>query len=136
MLINKLMFCFSQMFGESVGVWILNEWMKMGQPSKFQLVELGPGSGTLMTDVLRTFSRLSGQSMTDLTVQLVEISPRMRKLQQQALGVAENIDVDSGDGGVHDCKFGCKVSWHQHVYDVPRQFSFFIGNIVISSKTI
>ena len=38
-------FCHSQMFGESIGVWLLNEWMKMGEPSNFQLVELGPGSG-------------------------------------------------------------------------------------------
>merc|ERR1719210_1500182 len=48
----------SQMFGESIGVWMLNEWMKMGEPEKFQLVELGPGSGTLTSDILRTFAKL------------------------------------------------------------------------------
>jgi NADH dehydrogenase [ubiquinone] 1 alpha subcomplex assembly factor 7 len=41
------------MFGECLAVWLLNEWLKMGQPRPVQLVELGPGKGTLMSDILR-----------------------------------------------------------------------------------
>lgn len=40
----------SQMFGESIAVWLLNEWMKMGEPPEIQLVERGPGDGTLISD--------------------------------------------------------------------------------------
>jgi len=43
----------SQMFGELVGIWVLTEWMAQGRPSLFDLVEFGPGRGTLMDDVLR-----------------------------------------------------------------------------------
>lgn len=43
----------SQMFGELVGIWHLTEWMKQNKPSSFRFVELGPGRGTLMSDVLR-----------------------------------------------------------------------------------
>lgn len=43
---------FSGLF-QLVGVWILSEWMGAGQPKQLQLVELGPGKGSLASDVLR-----------------------------------------------------------------------------------
>lgn len=43
----------SQMFGEMLGIWSVATWMRMGQPSRVQLVELGPGRGTLTADLLR-----------------------------------------------------------------------------------
>jgi len=43
----------SQMFGEIVGIWILTEWIAWDRPTEWDLVELGPGRGTLMADVLR-----------------------------------------------------------------------------------
>lgn len=36
-----------------IGVWIISEWMGAGQPKQLQLVELGPGRGSLSSDVLR-----------------------------------------------------------------------------------
>ena len=51
----------SQVFGELVGVWIVAEWLAQGGPKSIsrgrgrsvQLIELGPGRGTLMDDMLR-----------------------------------------------------------------------------------
>ncbi|KAG6012824.1 hypothetical protein E4U41_005221, partial [Claviceps citrina] len=44
----------SQIFGELVGVWFVAEWMSQGRPKQgVQLIEVGPGRGTLMDDVLR-----------------------------------------------------------------------------------
>src|SRR5579875_680761 len=50
----------SQMFGELVGAWLATVWAQMGGPAPVRLVELGPGDGTLMADVLRVLRRVTG----------------------------------------------------------------------------
>lgn len=36
-----------------LGIWCVVVWQQLGCPSTLQLVELGPGRGTLMADLLR-----------------------------------------------------------------------------------
>ncbi len=44
----------SQIFGELLGVWLVTEWMAQGKKGRgIELIELGPGRGTLMDDILR-----------------------------------------------------------------------------------
>lgn len=44
----------SQVFGELIGIWFLAEWISQGRPkSGVELIEVGPGRGTLMDDMLR-----------------------------------------------------------------------------------
>ena len=50
----------SQMFGELIGVWAASAWALMGRPAALRLVEMGPGDGTLMSDILRTVRHQPG----------------------------------------------------------------------------
>ena len=44
----------SQVFGELIGIWFVAEWMAQGKKDAgVELVEIGPGRGTLMDDMLR-----------------------------------------------------------------------------------
>jgi SAM-dependent MidA family methyltransferase len=67
----------SQMFGELIGAWAATVWRQMGSPAKVQLVELGPGRGTLMADALRA-ARALPEFRAAISVHLVEISPALR----------------------------------------------------------
>jgi len=74
----------SQMFGELIGLWSLDIWSKLGAPAKFNLVELGPGNGTLMVDALR-----SGALIPDFIkaahVHLIETSEQLKARQKAAI---------------------------------------------------
>lgn len=76
----------SQMFGELIGVWCVGAWQALGSPQHFTLCEMGPGRGTLMTDVLRTISKLSPAFMAAANVNMVELSERLAEIQQKKLG--------------------------------------------------
>lgn len=52
----------SQIFGELIGLWIVAEWISQGRKGRgVYLMEVGPGRGTLMDDMLRVwYSAISG----------------------------------------------------------------------------
>ena len=72
----------SQLFGEMIGVWIVRQWQNLGQPAQFQLIELGPGRGTLMADALRVVLKFIPAASIQLYA--VETSPALRALQAEA----------------------------------------------------
>jgi NADH dehydrogenase [ubiquinone] 1 alpha subcomplex assembly factor 7 len=90
----------SQIFGELIGLWCVTVWQMMGAPAQVRLVELGPGRGTLMADLLRAARMVPG-FMQAATIHLVETSPALRKKQRQALP-----DV--------------RPTWHDRLQDVPE----------------
>lgn len=91
----------SQMFGELLGVWSADVWLKMGSPAPFSLCECGPGRGTLMLDALRATRHVPGFHAA-LEVHLVEISPVLREAQERTLAGA-----------------GRPVRWHESLSGVP-----------------
>ncbi|EJL34853.1 hypothetical protein PMI01_01546 [Caulobacter sp. AP07] len=74
----------SQMFGELIGLWLLETWTRLGRPSPVRLVEMGPGDGTLISDILRA-ARLLPEFLAAADLWLVEVSPPLRALQAARL---------------------------------------------------
>ena len=108
----------SQIFGELIGVWCLAAWEVMGRPDPVRLVELGPGRGTLMADLLRA-CRIAPAFTAAARIDLVEISPRLAALQRQTL---------AGAGG--------RIAWHERLDEVPPGPMLLIANEVFDAIAI
>jgi NADH dehydrogenase [ubiquinone] 1 alpha subcomplex assembly factor 7 len=67
----------SQMFGELIGLWLADLWIRAGRTEPVHYVELGPGRGLLARDARRAMKRYG------LTprIHLVEASTRLRDEQ-------------------------------------------------------
>jgi SAM-dependent MidA family methyltransferase len=97
----------SQMFGELIGVWCASQWQAMGSPSPFNLVEFGPGRGTLMADLLRA-GRVMPDFVAAARVHLIETSPVLRAAQ--------------------DVRLGGNATWHNSLASVPKGPTIFVAN--------
>lgn len=74
----------SQVFGELIGLWTAVVWQTLGAPGRFNLVELGPGRGTLMADMLRATRNVAGFGSA-AHVRLVDSSEALRAAQRACL---------------------------------------------------
>ncbi|XP_058800813.1 protein arginine methyltransferase NDUFAF7 homolog, mitochondrial [Phymastichus coffea] len=119
----------SQLFGEMIAVWIVSECKKMhGKP--FQIVELGPGRGTLSNDLLRVFNKLKMSER--ISLHLVEVSPVLSEIQKKKLCVSESdLDKDSCSGQYYYKKGkttdNVEVFWYKSIVDIPHGFSVFLA---------
>ncbi|KAK3015296.1 hypothetical protein RJ639_006934 [Escallonia herrerae] len=112
----------SQMFGEMIGVWAMCLWEQMGQPTKVNLVELGPGRGTLMVDLLRGSSKFKN-FIQSLHIHMVECSPKLRKLQHLNLKCTDEDDsCENVEKQSVSTLSGTPVSWHAALEQVPTGF--------------
>ncbi|WP_120717120.1 class I SAM-dependent methyltransferase [Tsuneonella amylolytica] len=75
----------SQMFGELIGLWFADMWIRGGRPDPVAWVELGPGRATLTRDALRTMKRYG----LSPEVHFVETSPALREVQMGAVPQAQ-----------------------------------------------
>lgn len=98
----------SQMFGELVSMWLADLWQRAGSPNPVLLVELGPGRGTMMADMLRAARSVRGFHEA-LRPMLVEIHPGLRA-RQEALLAGENAD------------------WYATLDEVPQGMALLVAN--------
>ncbi|MCF6220422.1 MAG: SAM-dependent methyltransferase [Robiginitomaculum sp.] len=148
----------SQMFGEVLGLWLINAWRGMGKPKQVQLVEYGPGRGVMMSDMLRT-ARLDKDFFAAIQVNLIEMSSALEGKQAEVLAnagvpvtwVGSLEEVPAGPtiviGNEYlDClpvrqfimkdRFKGKTGWHERMVDVhpdnPGKFIFSVSEVPIS----
>src|SRR5262249_30562414 len=107
----------SQMFGELIGLWAAAVWQSMGAPEKINLVELGPGRGTLLVDALRAAKVVPAFEQA-ISLHLVETSPVLRELQRLKLGQTETI------------------RWYDSVEDLPSEPAIVVANELFDSISI
>jgi NADH dehydrogenase [ubiquinone] 1 alpha subcomplex assembly factor 7 len=73
-----------QAFGEIIGLWAIDCFHKLQQPDTISLIELGPGKGTMMADLLRA-AAVSKSFEEALKIYCVEINPIFREAQYGAI---------------------------------------------------
>ena len=117
----------SQVFGELLGVWLVSEWTRQGRHKHAQLVEMGPGNGTLAVDIIRVLSQLK-VIREFACINLIETSPHLTKIQFQRLCCKEHtykpdLCVESGI-----TESGLPVYWYTSVRDIPIAPSYFVAN--------
>lgn len=98
----------SQIFGELIGLWLAQSWIDLGAPAPFHLIELGPGQGTLMADILRVAARVPG-FLEAAQIHLVESNRTLRASQRAKLSAFA-------------------PTWHENLSEVPNGPSLIIGN--------
>ena len=98
----------SQIFGELIGLWCVQSWLDMGAPEDFALVELGPGRGTLMADIIRA-AEVRPAFCAAAQIHLVETSPALQQIQRQTLS-------------------SCTVNWHVGVETLPQLPCLVVAN--------
>ena len=110
----------SQVFGELIGLWCVATWQQMGEPAAFNLVEFGPGRGTLMRDALRAL-RIRPKILQAARVVLLDTSGPLKDQQKSALADA-----------------GVPVSWPGKLVHAgePNLPAIMIGNEFLDTEPI
>lgn len=97
-------------------------------PNAVSLIELGPGRGTLMSDVLRVFSKRENLTH-DLVVYLIETSPFLRKEQCKKL-CNLNEEPQLLKGYKYNGLANIRVVWLDNISNLPEREAahFFLAN--------
>jgi SAM-dependent MidA family methyltransferase len=101
----------TQLFGEMIGIFLVDRWARSGRQAPVRLIEIGPGRGTLMSDALRVVARLAPDMKAATSVHLVETSPRLAAAQRATLAAS-----------------GFACSWHDTLEAVPAGHALIVAN--------
>ena len=98
----------SNLFSEIIGIWLISTWYTLGRPKNFNIVELGPGDGSLTKILLKIFQKFSTFNQAT-NIFLYEKSNLLKKLQKKNIN---NI----------------KVKWIKNFTSIKKGPIIFFGN--------
>jgi cyclopropane-fatty-acyl-phospholipid synthase len=75
----------SSLFSEIIAIWIVACWESCGKPKNFNIVELGPGDGSLASVLIRSFKKFP-EFNSIKKVFLFEKSDYLKKIQKKKIG--------------------------------------------------
>ncbi len=106
----------SELFGEMVGIWCIAFWEKLGKPRNINIVELGPGDGSLCIILIKVFSRF--KMFNDAyEIKLLEKSKFLRKMQEKKITYK-------------------KVKWIKNIKEIKKGPTIFIANEFFDALSI
>ena len=106
----------SKLFSEIIAVWCVAFWEHLGKPKKILIVELGPGDGSLCSDLLSTFKKFKN-FYNCLGIDLFEISDKLKKIQKAKIN-------------------NKKVKWINNIENINSGPIIFFGNEFFDSLPI
>ena len=74
----------SFLFSEIIAIWIISTWELFGKPKYFNIVELGPGDGSLTNTLLRSFKKFP-EFDSIKKIFLYEESDYLKKIQKKKI---------------------------------------------------
>ena len=97
----------SHLFSEMIAIWIISSWQSFGKPKNFNIVELGPGDGSLADILLKSFKRFPEFNSVKKLF-LYEESNYLKKIQKR--------------------KFNKEVKWIRNFDKIQKGPVIFFGN--------
>jgi NADH dehydrogenase [ubiquinone] 1 alpha subcomplex assembly factor 7 len=98
----------SRLFSEMIAIWLINVWHEIGKPNKFNIVELGPGSGDLIKVLIESFKNFD-EFYKSTSIFLYEKSQMLKKIQRKKI-------KDK------------KIKWISNFKKIKKGPTIFIGN--------
>ena len=98
----------SELFGEMIGIWCVAFWEKLGKPKNINIVELGPGEGSLCMTLMKVFSRFK-MFNNALEIKLLEKSKFLKQIQESK--ISSN-----------------KVKWIKNINEIKNGPTIFLAN--------
>ena len=106
----------SNLFSEIIAIWMISTWENLKKPKIFNIVELGPGDGSLTKNILNVFKRFP-EFNSSKKIFLFETSEILKRLQKK------NIN-DS------------KVKWIKNYKNIKNGPIIFFGNEFLDALPI